>query len=89
MLQGVSLELTRLEITRRPRSGANEVIENCNVYKSRILKLMAPQSASLQVINPPFRLHHDTEQTERLHIDFAKDAYRVTSHKDEYLQTTT
>lgn len=89
MLQAVSLILTRLEITRRPRSSANEVAENCNVYKSRILKMKAPQSASLQVIHPPFRLHHDTEQTERLHIDFTKDAYRVTNHKGEYLQTTT
>ena len=29
-----------------------------------------------------------TEQTEHLHIDFAKDAYRATNHKDEYKQMT-
>jgi hypothetical protein len=33
--------------------------------------------------------NYDTEQTERLHIDFAKHAYRATNHKDEYLQMTT
>ena len=32
--------------------------------------------------------NYNTEQTERLHIDFAKDAYRVTNHKDEYSQMT-
>ncbi|KAJ7301054.1 hypothetical protein DFH08DRAFT_724710, partial [Mycena albidolilacea] len=30
----------------------------------------------------------NTEHTERLHIDFAKDAYRATNCKDEYLQMT-
>ncbi|KAJ7733721.1 hypothetical protein B0H14DRAFT_3117949 [Mycena olivaceomarginata] len=30
----------------------------------------------------------NTEQTERLHIDFTKDAYRATNRKDEYLQIT-
>ncbi|KAJ7750295.1 hypothetical protein B0H16DRAFT_1663370 [Mycena metata] len=30
----------------------------------------------------------NTETTERLHIDFAKDAYRATNHKDEYPQMT-
>jgi len=39
MLQIVSLKFTRLEIARRTRSSVSEVIENCNVYKSRILKL--------------------------------------------------
>ncbi|KAH9015334.1 hypothetical protein EDB85DRAFT_1875899 [Lactarius pseudohatsudake] len=33
--------------------------------------------------------NYNTEQTERLHIDFAKDAYRATNHKDEYKQMTT
>ena len=32
--------------------------------------------------------NYNTEQTERLHIDFAKDAYRATNHKDEYRQMT-
>ncbi|KAJ7140543.1 hypothetical protein C8R43DRAFT_954828 [Mycena crocata] len=30
----------------------------------------------------------NTEYTERLHIDFAKQAYRATNHKDEYPQMT-
>jgi hypothetical protein len=32
--------------------------------------------------------NYNTEQTERLHIDFTKDAYRATNHKDELLQMT-
>jgi len=32
--------------------------------------------------------NYNTEQTERLHIDLAKDAYRVTNRKDEYAQMT-
>ncbi|KAG2018336.1 hypothetical protein CC2G_007772 [Coprinopsis cinerea AmutBmut pab1-1] len=31
----------------------------------------------------------DTEYTERLHIDLAKDAYAATNHKDELPQMTT
>ena len=31
----------------------------------------------------------DTQYTERLHIDLAKDAYAATNHKDEYEQMTT
>ncbi|KAI0062769.1 hypothetical protein BV25DRAFT_1870210 [Artomyces pyxidatus] len=33
--------------------------------------------------------NYNTEQSERLHIDFAKDAYRATNKKDEYPQMTT
>jgi len=33
--------------------------------------------------------NYNTEQTERLHIGFMKDAYRATNHKDEYDQMTT
>ena len=33
--------------------------------------------------------NYNTEQTERLHIDLTKDAYRATNHKDEYVQMTT
>jgi hypothetical protein len=33
--------------------------------------------------------NYNTEQTERLHIDLAKDAYRATNHKNEYPQMTT
>ena len=32
--------------------------------------------------------NYNTEQTERLHIDLAKDAYRATNRKDEYSQMT-
>jgi hypothetical protein len=32
--------------------------------------------------------NYNTEYTERLHIDFAKDAYRATNHRDEYPQMT-
>jgi hypothetical protein len=32
--------------------------------------------------------NYNTENSERLHIDFAKDAYRATNHKDEYPQMT-
>jgi len=33
--------------------------------------------------------NYNTEQTECLHIDFTKDAYCTTNHKDEYYQMTT
>ncbi|THU87442.1 hypothetical protein K435DRAFT_681657 [Dendrothele bispora CBS 962.96] len=32
--------------------------------------------------------NYNTEMTKRLHIDFAKDAYRASNHKDEYVQMT-
>ncbi|KAG1721776.1 hypothetical protein EDB19DRAFT_1960263 [Suillus lakei] len=32
--------------------------------------------------------NYNTEYTERLHIDFAKDAYHATNHKDEFVQMT-
>ncbi|KAI9441077.1 hypothetical protein BJY52DRAFT_1080657, partial [Lactarius psammicola] len=32
--------------------------------------------------------NYNTEQSERLHIDFAKDAYHATNRKDEYIQMT-
>ena len=32
--------------------------------------------------------NYNTEYTERLHIDLAKDAYRATNHRDEYTQMT-
>ncbi|KAI0039026.1 hypothetical protein FA95DRAFT_1504736 [Auriscalpium vulgare] len=32
--------------------------------------------------------NYNTEYSERLHIDLAKDAYRATNHKDEYPQMT-
>ncbi|KAI0038136.1 hypothetical protein FA95DRAFT_1506047, partial [Auriscalpium vulgare] len=33
--------------------------------------------------------NYNTEYTEQLHIDLAKDTYRATNHKDEYPQMTT
>jgi len=33
--------------------------------------------------------NYNTEQTERLHIDFTKDAYRASNHKDKLPQMTT
>ncbi|KAI9430251.1 hypothetical protein BJY52DRAFT_1208101 [Lactarius psammicola] len=33
--------------------------------------------------------NYNTEQAERLHINFTKNAYRATNHKDEYPQMTT
>ncbi|KAI9450477.1 hypothetical protein BJY52DRAFT_1125915 [Lactarius psammicola] len=33
--------------------------------------------------------NYNTEQAKRLHIDFTKNAYRATNHKDEYPQMTT
>jgi hypothetical protein len=32
--------------------------------------------------------NYNTEQSECLHIDFTKDTYRATNHKDEYSQMT-
>jgi hypothetical protein len=32
--------------------------------------------------------NYNTERSEHLHIDLAKDAYRATNHKDEYSQMT-
>lgn len=32
--------------------------------------------------------NYDTQYSERLHIDLAKDAYRATNHKDEFAQMT-
>ncbi|KAH9021350.1 hypothetical protein EDB85DRAFT_1871898, partial [Lactarius pseudohatsudake] len=33
--------------------------------------------------------NYNTEQSERLHINFTKNAYRATNFKDEYKQMTT
>lgn len=33
--------------------------------------------------------NYDTQHTERLHIDYAKDAYRASNHRDELFQMTT
>lgn len=52
-----------------------------------------PKVHSLTHYVPSIRLfgttdNYNTEQTERLHIDFAKDAYRATNRKDIYSQMT-
>lgn len=52
-----------------------------------------PKLHSLTHYTPSIRLfgttdNYNTEQTERLHIDFAKDAYRATNRKDEFSQMT-
>lgn len=52
-----------------------------------------PKLHSLQHYVPTIKLfgttdNYNTETSERLHIDFAKDAYRATNHKDEYPQMT-
>lgn len=52
-----------------------------------------PKIHSLIHYGPSIRLfgttdNYNTEQTERLHIDFTKDAYRATNRKDEYSQMT-
>ena len=53
-----------------------------------------PKIHSLIHFSPSIRLfgttdNYNTEQTERLHIDLTKDAYRATNRKDEYDQMTT
>jgi len=53
-----------------------------------------PKFHSLIHYNSSIRLfgttdNYNTEQSERLHIDFAKNAYRASNHKDEYPQMTT
>ncbi|KAG1740645.1 hypothetical protein EDB19DRAFT_1908395 [Suillus lakei] len=52
-------------------------------------------SETLQLLDDALGLFHenkdifvDLEYTERLHIDYAKDAYRATNHKDEFTQMT-
>lgn len=52
-----------------------------------------PKLHSLIHYIPSIRLfgttdNYNTEQTERLHIDFTKQAYDATNHKDEYHQMT-
>ncbi|KAN0131568.1 hypothetical protein V8E53_010676 [Lactarius tabidus] len=59
----------------------------CNHFK-------IPKLHSLTHYVPSIRLfgttdNYNTEQTERLHIDFTKLAFGATNHKDEYYQMTT
>ena len=60
------------------------VRENFNLPK---LHSLMHYAASIQLFGTMDS--YNTEQSERLHIDLAKDAYRATNHKDEYSQMTT
>ena len=56
-------------------------------------KFNLPKLHSLSHYNSSIRLFgtadgYNTEQSERLHIDLAKDAYRATNHKEEFSQMT-
>ncbi|KAI0065024.1 hypothetical protein BV25DRAFT_1869164 [Artomyces pyxidatus] len=57
------------------------------------LNFNLPKLHSLLHFSPKIKLfgttdNYSTEYSERLHIDFTKDAYRATNHKDEYPQMT-
>ncbi|KAG1810188.1 uncharacterized protein HD556DRAFT_1428325 [Suillus plorans] len=51
-------------------------------------KLHATRHYTLMIMMLGTTDNYNTEYTERLHIDYAKDAYRATNHKDEFLQMT-
>ncbi|KAG1791568.1 uncharacterized protein HD556DRAFT_1432897 [Suillus plorans] len=51
-------------------------------------KLHATRHYSAMIMMLGTTDNYNTEYTERLHIDFAKDAYRATNHKDEFVQMT-
>ncbi|KAG2154472.1 uncharacterized protein EDB93DRAFT_1320123 [Suillus bovinus] len=51
-------------------------------------KLHATRHYHLMIIMFGTTDNYNTEYTERLHIDYAKDAYRATNHKDEFVQMT-
>ena len=57
--------------------------ENFNLPK---LHSLAHYAQSIQLFGTTD--NYNTEYTERLHIDLAKDAYRATNHRDEYSQMT-
>jgi Plavaka transposase len=60
-----------------------EIRENFNLPK---LHSLSHYASSIQLFGTTD--NYNTEQSERLHIDLAKDAYRATNHKDEYSQMT-
>ncbi|THU96048.1 hypothetical protein K435DRAFT_665236 [Dendrothele bispora CBS 962.96] len=60
-----------------------EVRENFNFPK---LHFLSHYSRAIQYFGTTD--NYSTETTERLHIDFAKDAYRASNRKDEYSQMT-
>ncbi|KAG1869020.1 hypothetical protein DFJ58DRAFT_857358 [Suillus subalutaceus] len=51
-------------------------------------KLHATRHYSLMIMMLGTMDNYNTEYTERLHIDYAKDAYHTTNHKDEFVQMT-
>ncbi|KAH9015234.1 hypothetical protein EDB85DRAFT_2076369 [Lactarius pseudohatsudake] len=59
------------------------VREHFNIPKLHLLMHYSPSIALFGTTD-----NYNTEQTEWLHIDFTKDAYRATNHKDEYPQMT-
>ena len=59
------------------------VQENFNIPK---LHSLTHYARSIQLFGTTD--NYNTEQSEQLHIDFAKDAYRATNCKDEYSQMT-
>ncbi|KAH9056273.1 hypothetical protein EDB87DRAFT_1545019, partial [Lactarius vividus] len=59
------------------------VCEHFNIPKLHSLMHYSPSIALFGTTD-----NYNTEQTERLHIDFTKDAYHATNHKDEYPQMT-
>ena len=60
------------------------VQDHFNVPKIHSLLHYASSIISFSTTN-----NYNTEQTEWLHIDFTKDTYHATNHKDEYNQMTT
>ncbi|KAG2031147.1 hypothetical protein BDR03DRAFT_994793 [Suillus americanus] len=51
-------------------------------------KLHATRHYSYMIMMLGTTDNYNTEYTERLHIDYAKDAYHATNHKDEFVQMT-
>jgi hypothetical protein len=58
--------------------------EHFNIPK---LHSLSHYSSSIQLFSTTD--NYNTEQSERLHIDLTKNAYRATNRKDEYVQMTT
>ncbi|KAH6867897.1 hypothetical protein BKA70DRAFT_1379819 [Coprinopsis sp. MPI-PUGE-AT-0042] len=65
-----------------------EALETFHKNSWRILKLHFATHWAQKVRHFGTADNSDTEHTERLHVDFAKDAYAATNHKDEFAQMT-
>ncbi|KAG1734654.1 hypothetical protein EDD22DRAFT_982451 [Suillus occidentalis] len=61
----------------------NNALDNFNLPK-----LHATRHYSYMIMMLGTTDNYNTEYTERLHIDYAKDAYHATNHKDEFTQMT-